>query len=172
MNENENSTAQKSGTSEEKKKKIIFIARLAFFIIFGAIVPVCFVAWRYGLFTSGEVKFTTAGWGIIASVVLFVILRYVMGQVSVVLPWSLFSQVITGFMKVILPLLCLYFILNSIEDSLELLTQSVLAIILCESVAICVNPFPQWRRDHGIEEKNKDFSEFAKTFVKTWKEDK
>lgn len=172
--EEENKTTTTTDIEESlvKKDKAVFISRLIAFIIFGAIAPVCFIMWRYGIFTSGEVKFTMAGWGLIASLIVFIVIRYVMKEVSDVMPSSLFTQVVNGFMRVILPLLLVYFLLNSLKDSLDLLIQSVLAVILCESVAIVVNPFPKWKLDHKVDEKTKSFGDFARIFVKTWKGDK
>lgn len=157
---------------QKKKDRTIFICRLIAFIIFGAIAPCCFIMWRYGIFTNGEVRFTTAGWGFIAGLILFFLLRYIFKQVGDVLPDSLFTQVVNGFMKVILPLLLVYFLLNSLKDSLDLLIQCVLAITLCETIAIVVNPFPKWRYDHHIDERNKSFTDFARTFVDIWKKEK
>lgn len=156
----------------KKKARGIFIARLAAFLVFGAIAPCCFVMWRYGIFTNGKAEFTTAGWGLIAAFIVFFVVRYVMKEVSDVMPSSMFTQVANGIMKVILPLLILYFVLVNIRDSLDLLIQSVMATILCEAVAIVANPFPKWRYEHQIDERGKSFTDFAKTFVKIWKEGK
>lgn len=152
----------------ESNAKAIFIARLSAFVIFSTILPACFVMWRYGIFTNGEVKLNLAGWGLICSIIVFVVARYVMGQLKAVMPWSLFSQVVTGFMNVILPLLLVYFALTSMRDSMDLLIQCVLAIALSEAVAIVVNPFPQWRHDHNVEVESKTFKERAEQFAEIW----
>ena len=154
-------------TSKEKK---IFVAKAAAFVVFGAVLPIIFILWRYGIFENGP--HSLGGVGLIVGLVAIICVGYVIREVRETLPYSYFTQILTGLIKVVLPLLAVYFALNAIKDSVDLLAQSVLATALCECVAVAVNPFPQWKHDHGKEEQDGAFLRFAKTFKETWnKED-
>lgn len=165
--------AEKSEGSEGKgkltKEQKTFITKVILFVLFGALLPLAFVMWRYGCFTDGG--FTMAGWGWIAAMVIFFFMLYVMNQLRKTLPWSYFSQIVTGMMKVILPLTLVYVLVWNLQDSIDYFLQSLAAIIVCECVAICVNPFPKWRHDHKIEERDGTIKAFSKEFIRTWKEE-
>ena len=61
------------------------------------------------------------------------------------------KQILVGFAKVILPLIVCYAGLTWLAHNVELLKEFVLVTIGCESIAICVNPFPKWCFDNNIE---------------------
>ena len=154
----------------DKKQKTIFAIRLTAFLLFGLIGPVCFIMWRYGIFTGEWTEGSLWGfWTILAAIVLFICARYVLRELTSIFPSSRAVGIFNGLAKVVLPLILVYAALNSLQDTLEQLTQSVLACIGFEAVAVCVNPFPEWVGEHQREKEGRSFAEFAKTFVAEWR---
>lgn len=145
-------------TEEEKKKKRkIFIARAIGFFAFGAGLPFAFIAWRYGLFTAKSgVQMSLGGWGIVAVAIVGIILIYMLRQVGKALPHSMLTQCMSGFVKVIVPLGLILIILNGVKDSLDYFIQALTAIIICEAIAIPMNPFPSLIEEKRKEEKETD----------------
>jgi hypothetical protein len=96
-----------------------FIIRLSAFIILGCIAPFLFIAFRYDLFKKVN-EMSLSGWGLIAVVIVFFFARYVLKMIKMGMPYSMFTQCISGALKVILPLLCLYFCVDAIRTSIDL----------------------------------------------------
>lgn len=159
--------------NEQKKPTItkeqgIFILRAVLFAVFAAVLPIVFILWRYGAFEGGK---TSYGLGtLLCGILAFIAVRYALGEIKAAMPYSMLTQIITGAMNVILPLILLYVLLLKMRNEAELLMQCVIAVILCECVAIPVNPFPKWREEHRAEREGKTFIERAKAFRKIWKE--
>lgn len=151
------------------KEQRTFIIRAALFVLFGALLPIVFVLWRYDIFTDGP--HAIGGVGLLVGIIAIIASIYVIHEVRTTLPYSFLTQVLTGIARVVVPLLGIYILLDFMKDSIYLLSQSVLATMLCECVAIPVNPFPKWKHDHGIEEKDEGFLRFARIFRKAWKEE-
>ena len=157
---------------EEEKKdnsKKIFIARVITFCLFGCILPFIFIAWRYDIFrVSSDVspKVSLTGWGFIAILIVFFFIRYCMGVLKRAIPFSLTYQIVSGFIKVILPLILVYAVICALQNSIELFKQALLITIICEAIAIVVNPFPKYMHDKGIEHAEG----IMDLFIKKWKE--
>lgn len=145
--ENDTSTE----TTEEKKltPKQIFIIRMCFWVLFSLLIPVAFIIFRYDLFTTvSHIQF--GGWGMLAIIIIFVFL-IVMGNYlkKGQKKYSLLWQVLSGILKVTLPLVALYLILFNVKDSLDLFMQSLLVVIISETIAIPINPMPKWVADQN-----------------------
>lgn len=150
------------------KEQGIFILRAFLFAVFAAVLPIIFILWRYGAFDGGK---TTYGLGtLLVGLLAFIVVRYALGEIKEALPYSMVTQIVVGVMKVILPLVLLYFLLLKMRNEADLLMQCVIAVILCECVAIPINPFPKWREEHKEEREGKTFIQRAKAFRKIWKE--
>ena len=74
-------------------------------------------------------------------------------------------QILSGLIKVILPLLLLLIFINALEDSIKQFKQALCIVIGCEAVAIVVNPFPKYMNDKGIEKTEN----LMDTFIEKWK---
>lgn len=155
MEENKEATA--------KREKAIFLARAAGFILFAAIMPFCFIAWRFGIFSNKE-NLSLSGWGIIGIVVVSIVLVYVLRQVGKTVPHTMTGQCINGFLHVILPLGVLLLMLEGVKTRIQYFEQMIMVIILCEVIAIPINPFPKWIHDHMVTEKLNIASETQKSF--------
>ena len=59
----------------------------------------------------------------------------------------------------------MYFIVNALENSIKLFKQALIVVILCEGIAIVVNPFPKYMHDKGIE-KTENLMDM---FITKWK---
>lgn len=141
--------------------KKVLITRIISWCILAGIAPVVFIAWRYQLF--GKVtKMNIGGWGLIAIVIagvfIFVVGKYIKKAMDV--KWSMAGQCVSGIFKVLLPLIGVYVCLYCVKDNLENFLQALLVVIVCEALAIPVNPMPQWVYELSKGE-TQDIFEFA-----------
>lgn len=143
-------------------EKKIFLARLILFTIFACVLPFSFIAWRYHIFTTLN-SISLSGWGIIAIVIALVFIVYVARMLKRGMPYSMLTQCIGGFLKVTLPLIILYVVVNAIKNQSEIFLQALLVVIISETIAIPINPFPKWLNDNQIK---KEDSYFEK--LKNW----
>lgn len=156
-------------TENKKKETKIFVIRIVLFTLFGCVLPFIFIAWRYDIFrVEKEVsaKVSLTGWGFIAIVIAFFFFRYIYKTLKSIMPYSYAYQIINGFLKVILPLILVYIVASGIAKSINLFKQALSVTIICEIVAIFVNPFPKFLHDKGVE-KNEDIMDL---FINKWKE--
>ena len=125
--------------------------RVALWAIFAAILPFAFIAWRYDIFRA-DTKVSLTGWGIIAIVIAIAFLITLMKYVYKGMRPGLAKQCLFGAAAIVLPLVCLYVLISSVEDSLRLFKQALGCVILCEAVGIPLNPFPAWLEKRRIEQ--------------------
>lgn len=138
----------------EKREKEIFIIRVALFTIFACILPFVFIAWRYDIFrvvNETDTRVSLSGWGFLAIIIVFFFIRYCMNVLKRTIPFSMTYQILNGIIKIIMPLILLLFIVNALENSIHLFKQALIVTIICEGVAIPINPFPKYMHDKGIE---------------------
>lgn len=141
---------------EEKEKKtltelieshpqLVFWIRFVFWAIFAAGLPFAFIVWRFELFTTIS-KIRIGGWGIIGIVILGVFVLTVAKYIKLALSttYSLVSQWLSGIIKVIIPILAFYLIIYNVRSDIELLLQVLGVVIVCEFIAIPINPLPKW----------------------------
>ena len=143
-------------------EKKIFLARLILFTIFACVLPFSFIAWRYHIFTTLN-SVSLSGWGIIAIVIALVFIVYVARMLKRGMPYSMLTQCIGGLLKVTLPLIILYVVVNAIKNQSEIFLPALLVVIISETIAIPLNPFPKWLNDNQIK---KEDSYFEK--LKNW----
>lgn len=143
-------------------EKKIFLARLILFTIFACVLPFSFIAWRYHIFTTLN-SVSLSGWGIIAIVIALAFIVYVARMLKRGMPYSMLTQCIGGLLKVTLPLVILYVVVNAIKNQSEIFLQALLVVIISETIAIPINPFPKWLNDNQIK---KEDSYFEK--LKNW----
>lgn len=142
----------------KEHSKTTFWIRFIFWFIFACALPFAFIVWRFKLFTTIS-SIQIGGWGIIAIVIVVVfaltVVRYVRMALSA--RYSLMGQCLSGFCKVVLPLLAFLALLQSVKSNIDLLMQAVGCVVLCETVAIPINPLPKWayeaQKDVRVEER-------------------
>ena len=144
-------TAVETNETNEIKDKKVFISKAILFCIFGCILPFVFIAWRFEIFSNGGSHISLTGWGVIGIIIVFLFVLYCLKILKNSIPFSMTYQILSGLIKVILPLLLLYLVVNAIEGSVRQFKQVLFVVIGCESVAIVVNAFPKYMHDKGIE---------------------
>jgi len=143
--------------SDEKK---IFITRFVLFTLFACVLPFVFIAYRYSIFTKAD-RMSLSGWGLVAVLIIFFFMRYLLHQIKKGLPYSMFTQCLTGLMKVTLPLVILWLIAYALRNSIDVFLQSLIVAIVCETIAIPLNPMPKW-----VEENCKEKTDsYIETFI-------
>ena len=146
----------------ENHPKTTFWSRFVLWTVFACVLPFTFIAWRFKIFNKIS-QIQIGGWGIIAiAIVAFfalTIIRYI--KLALSGKYSLIGQILSGFCKVIIPLLAALAILKSIKDSVDLMIQVLGCVTLCEMVAIPLNPLPKWayemQKDVRAEERKETF---------------
>lgn len=127
-----------------KNEKVIFWTRFSLWVIFSVIIPVGFIGWRYELFRKVG-SLSLSGWGLFAIVIIFAFIitlaKYIKAGFS---EWSMVGQIITGIIKIMLPLGAILFICMGIRNNIDYFIQALCCILMCEAVAIPVNPMPEW----------------------------
>ncbi|WP_281512136.1 hypothetical protein [Mammaliicoccus vitulinus] len=130
--------------------KKAFWIRLVCYSLFGLACPIIFLAWRFKLFTNKEIALS--GWGVIAIMFVTLFFLKLINTVRKSLQFSIYKQILDGICKVIIPLtiaaICVYCFQNIMKEMFEFLC----VLIVCEMIAICLNPLPQWKHDHNIQE--------------------
>lgn len=135
----------------DKHPKLVFAFRCVLWAIAAAILPFVFIAWRYGIFTQqSQIKLT--GWGFIAIIILIVFLITFMKYIYKGLKPGFLKQCVSGLVSIVLPLLVLYLLVVSIAENLNAFKQALGCVILCELIAIPLNPFPSWLEEKRIKD--------------------
>ena len=152
------------------KEKAIFLVRIVAFVLFACILPFAFIAWRFGLFSQSQgSSVALSGWGIIGIIIVLVFVIYVLKMLRRGQPFSMFSQVLGGLVKVILPLLICLLVLKAMKNNIDSMIQALICAIICEMVAIVVNPLPKWVEDNHIERESVKISGIITKFGEWWK---
>jgi len=127
-----------------------FWIRLPLFILFACVIPFVFIAWRYKIFNKVS-NISLSGWGLIGILIVVIFVIYLVKAVEKIKKWSLTKQIFIGVFRVIVPLLCLYFGLRCIRESVDLFMQALVVVIFSEMIAIVVNPIPQAQENSEID---------------------
>ena len=126
------------------ENKKLFWTRFCLWVLFACVLPFAFIVWRFDLFVSVS-KMQIGGWGMIAIIIVcvfaFTLARYVKAGM---IKWSMTKQIISGVVKVIIPFVCLFLMLNAIKDNVDIFLQALAVVIGCEAIAIPINPMPEW----------------------------
>lgn len=142
------------------KKEFWF--RFGIYVLFGAIVPFVFLVWRFNLF--GKVSsISIGGWGIVAIIFIAVFFIRLFKAVRKGLPYSIWTQILDGVVKVIIPLAVAATIVYLFKDLTMQIFQFLMVVVICELVAIPVNPFPKWIHENKIEEENDNTKKLLET---------
>ncbi len=152
------------------KEKTIFLIRVILFMLFACILPFAFIAWRFGLFSQSQGSgVALSGWGVIGIIIVLVFVIYTLKMLRMGQPYSLFTQILSGLIKVILPLVICLLVLKAMRNNIDSMIQALICAIICEMVAIVVNPLPKWVEDNHIEKENLKASNLIKKLGEWWK---
>lgn len=154
-------------TNEARKK---FWVELVLWLIFAYVVPAGYLIYRYQIFQSIS-KVNLSGGAILLGILTFCVLIVVFKYVVLKGPYARWKYVLKGFVFVILPLSFALFVLIMARDTLNRLIEVLGCIILCESIALFINPLP----DYANEKTKGETSDFIALAFDKWerkKEDK
>ena len=145
-----NETAfEASSTNDIKMSKKEFAIRMVLFTIFGLVLPFGFVVYRYGLFKDTHTTLT--GIGLFAVIIAFVFIKHVLNMYKKANEHTMTAQIISGYSKVIIPLLILLYFVVKMSGDIETFIQSLECVIVCELIAIPIDPLPVWAYQRNIE---------------------
>lgn len=136
-------TTDETGIKADSKK--VFWTRFGLWVLFSTIMPCGFIIWRYDLFKVTS-KVQLGGWGFIAIIIAAVFClsmwRYIKRAMGA--KYSFMWQIVSGIIKICLPLMLLMLAVQSIQNSVEYFTQFMGVTIVCELIGIPLNPMPKW----------------------------
>lgn len=140
--------------------RAVFLTRAFAWAVFAAGLPFAFIAWRYGIFKN-QGTIAISGWGMIGIIIVGCFVLALVNYVRQGLRPGFLKQCVGGFCKIVLPLLIVLLIVQGIKDDLALFEKALGVTIVCELVAIPLNPFPEWlekrRKELHLEEQESMF---------------
>lgn len=136
-----------------------FWIKLIVFLLFSLVIPCAYLSIRFELFKSKQI-ITLPIWAIIIlailTAVMCIFIKYYLSGLKT--RYSLIKQVLEGFIKIIVPVAFILFVVIWFKGKGEWLLQQtntiieVLSVFLISwSVAIVVNPLPKWAFDNNVE---------------------
>ena len=131
--------------------KKLFWIRLISYAVIGGGVPLFFLIWRFNLFSKVS-KLSIGGWGMVAILFIGIFFIKMMKAIRKGLPFSFGTQILEGMFKVTIPLLIATVVIYVMRNSVEELFQFFFVLLFCETIAMIVNPIPQWAHENKIEE--------------------
>jgi len=140
--------------------------------VFGYIIPIAILIWKFGLFQETS-KISIGGFmGIVCIVIAFGFLNTLSKYVEAGTLDVRVSQCITGFRKKILPMMCVWGIAYLLQNDIGLFVDVMGMMIVSVTISVVVNPFPQWIKDNQTEGQKKAIDSFFKKVTKViWGKD-
>jgi len=142
----EQETKTKKSLTPRQKFWIRFLA----YAVFALVLPCVFIVWRFELFKPSSTSI--GGWGFILVFIIVAFASSVLRWVYKGMKFCWIKQVLSGTVRLILPLCALLGFLLVIKDNINLMVQTLSCIIAFEMIGIAVNPLPQWYYDTKGEE--------------------
>lgn len=138
----------------EKKE---FIIRLSMFLLFALVLPITYISVRCKLW---EQTTTISFWFILLTIIIVmvvaVLIKYYLDGMKT--KYSYTKQILTGVIKVILPLGAILLLAIWYKGKAEWIVEhtnlfiEILGVVLAsETVAIVVNPLPKWAFNNNVE---------------------
>lgn len=131
--------------------KKLFWIRLAGYTLIGGVLPFTFLVWRFQLFSKVS-KLSIGGWGVVAVLFIGIFFIKMMKAIRKGLPFSFGTQILEGMFKVTIPLLIATLIVLAMQNCMKEMFQFCCVLLFCESIAMIINPIPQWAHENKIEE--------------------
>lgn len=132
------------------KRESTFCCLAVGWILCAIILPIIFINNKYHLFIKGDDNLKFTGWALVALLVLFIgiyaLCSYIIDAYSV--KYRTWVKLLKGFQRIILPLIVLYLMCSLINQNIDKIETLLLEIIISESFAIIINPFPYFVYRH------------------------
>lgn len=120
-----------------------FVLRVILWNIFGWVVPIAFIIYRFNLFQKVS-QINLNGGIILCAIIFFIFLIVLLSYIIKSKKYSYMKQILKGVIFLIIPLalvfICLYYARNMVDR----LLQVVGCLLISETIAICVNPMEAW----------------------------
>ena len=138
---------------EETKGKMTkkeFWIRFGVWFFFAVAIPFTYIACAYGLF---ENKGTTlSGWGAVALIFVIVMLFNIIKQARAGFPkGTMARQCIDGYL-ILIPIFGALLLVHSLKNTLAEFEKFLIVLIICEAVAVPINPMPTWAHQNEVKE--------------------
>jgi hypothetical protein len=145
-------------TSKKKKsgKRFWFWSRFTVWFLLSVVTPSAIIVTQYDIFSERESTTKITGWGLIALIGLGGGVFYIVKSLSDAShnPWV--EGMVKGFTFGILPLMGIYLLTGIIAHNLEKIRIIVLVTMISESIALPINPLPQYVAEKKKEIKMKE----------------
>ena len=126
------------------KKESTFCCLAIGWLFFAIILPIICINGKYHLFVKGDGNLKFTGWALVGLLILFIglyaLCSYIIDAYSV--KYRTWVKLLKGFQRIILPLIVLYLMCGLINQNIDKIETLLLEIIISESFAIIINPFP------------------------------
>jgi drug/metabolite transporter (DMT)-like permease len=131
-----------------------FAVRLALYVLIGAVIPFCFLVWRFNLFAPkpSQESVTIGGWGIVGIVFIAIFFLKTLKAIRKGMIFSAYTKAIDATTKIFIPLLLAIIIIYFMGTIQEELLQFLMVVFICEIPAAAVNPIPRWAYENKLEE--------------------
>jgi len=140
----------KNKAIEFAKKESTFLCLAVGWVFFAIILPIILINNKYHLFIKNEDTLKFTGWALVGLLILFIglyaLCSYIIDAYSV--KYRTWVKLLKGFQRIILPLLILFFMCGIINNNIDKIENIILGIIISESIAIIINPFPYFVYKH------------------------
>jgi len=141
-----------------------FIIRFILFALSGCVFPFAFIAYRYDIFKSPHSTLTGVGFFAIILVLIFCV--YVLKMFKKAHPDTMATQIISGYTYIVIFLLLPLLWIQAIEGDIEMYEQVLEVVIMCELIAVPINPLRIWARQKNIEFNELSLKSIGKTIGK------
>lgn len=125
--------------------KTKFASRLVSYLVLSCVIPIILIALRFQIFSKVG-RLSLSGWGMIiiifVAVILISVVRYI--KMALKAKYSMVGQILGGVCKIIIPMVACYVIVWGVKDDIQSFLDVFGIIIICEAVAIPLNPLPEW----------------------------
>lgn len=132
------------------KRESTFCCLAVGWLFFAMILPIILINNKYHLFVKNEDTLKFTGWALVGLLILFIglyaLCSYIIDAYSV--KYRTWVKILKGFQRIILPLMILYFMCGMINNNIDKIENIILGIIISESIAIIINPFPYFVYKH------------------------
>ena len=135
---------------EFAKKESKFLCLAVGWLFFSIVLPIILINNKYHLFVKNEGDLRFTGWALVGLLILFIglyaLCSYIIDAYSV--KYRTWVKLLKGFQRIILPLIVLYLMCGIINTNIDKIENIILGIIISESIAIIINPFPYFVYKH------------------------
>lgn len=154
---------EEAKTSESKMSKKQFWIRFSIWFALAVAVPFSYIAVEYGLFGTKEQHTTLSGWGVVALIFVAIMLISIFRQTMKGLPYgSMARQCITGYTALI-PLFFAILLIHSIKNSMESFERFLIIVLVCEAIAVPINPLQRWAMENHIDLAKRSLTDVLKS---------